>query len=88
MSQDMKSVYLTAGQMRAARALVGISGERLAELSGVSLVAIRRAETARGGQGMMRANADAIRRALESAGIEFIPENGGGAGVRLRDRST
>ena len=27
---------------------------------------------------------DAIRRALESAGVEFIPENGGGAGVRLR----
>lgn len=29
-------------------------------------------------------NLDAIRRALESAGVEFIPENGGGAGVRLR----
>jgi hypothetical protein len=35
--------------------------------------------------GMMRANADAIRSALESAGIQFIPENGGGVGVRLRE---
>jgi len=33
---------------------------------------------------MMRANLDAIRRTLEAAGIEFIPENGGGAGLRLR----
>ncbi len=30
----------------------------------------------------------AIQRAFEGAGIEFIPENGGGAGVRLRDRET
>ena len=36
---------------------------------------------------MMRANTEAIIRALENAGIEFIPENGGGVGVRLRDRS-
>ncbi len=72
--------------MRAARGLLGISGEQLATLSGVSLVAIRRAEGGKGLAGMMRANADAIRRALETAGVEFIPENGGGAGVRLRNR--
>ncbi|GLS29391.1 hypothetical protein GCM10007937_10990 [Mesorhizobium albiziae] len=29
-----------------------------------------------------------IRGALESAGVEFIPENGGGPGVRLRQRAT
>ncbi len=73
--------------MKAARALLGLSGERLAELSAVSLVAIRRAETGRGLDGMMRANADAIRRAFEAAGVEFIPENGGGAGVRLKARA-
>jgi hypothetical protein len=33
------------------------------------------------------ANTDAVRRALEAAGIEFIPENGGGAGVRLRRKA-
>jgi hypothetical protein len=33
-----------------------------------------------------RASLDVIRRALEAAGVEFIPENGGGAGVRLRKR--
>lgn len=31
-------------------------------------------------------NADAVRRALEAAGILFIPENGNGPGVRLRDK--
>ena len=85
MSSDTKNI--SAGQMKAARALSGFSGEKLAEVSGVSLVAIRRAEGGRGLSGMMRANADAIRRALEEAGVEFIPENGGGAGVRMRKRS-
>ncbi|NPD70105.1 helix-turn-helix transcriptional regulator (plasmid) [Lichenicola cladoniae] len=84
MSLDTEGVTITAGQMKAARALLGMSGEGLAKLSGVSLVTIRRAESARGLAGMMRANADAIRRALNAAGIGFIPENGGGAGVRLR----
>ena len=86
MSPDTKDI-VTAGQMRAARALIGLSGERLAELSGVSLVAIRRAEGSRGLSGMMRANAEAIRRTLEAAGVEFIPENGGGPGVRMREPS-
>ena len=84
MPPDTKNISISAGQMKAARALLGFSGERLAELSGVSLVAIRRAETGRGLDGMMRANAEALRRALETAGVEFIPENGGGAGVRLK----
>ena len=87
MSVDTKNTFLSAGQMRAARALLGISGEKLAELSGVSLVAIRRAEASRGGNGMMRANALAIQNALEQAGVEFIAENGGGVGVRWRVRS-
>ena len=34
-----------------------------------------------------RANLEAIRRALEAAGIEFIAQNGGGPGVRLKDRA-
>jgi hypothetical protein len=35
---------------------------------------------------MTAANDLAIRRALEAAGVEFIDENGGGPGVRLRNR--
>lgn len=58
--------------------------DRLAELAGVSLVTIRRAEAQDGPIRMMPANLVAIRRALEAAGVEFIPENGGGPGVRLR----
>lgn len=58
--------------------------DRLAELAGVSLVTIRRAEAQDGPVRMMPANLTAIRRALEGAGVEFIPENGGGAGVRLQ----
>jgi hypothetical protein len=37
---------------------------------------------------MMRANADALQRTLEAAGVEFIPENGGGAGVRMKKPGT
>jgi hypothetical protein len=84
MSGDTERSVITTGQLRAARALVRLSADKLAELAGVSLVTIRRAEAADGMVRMMPANAEAIRRALEAAGIEFIPENGGGAGVRMR----
>lgn len=84
MSLDMKNSFMTAGQLRAARALLRLSAEKLAETAGVSLVTIRRSEAIDGPVKMMRANAEALRRALEAAGIEFIPENGGGAGVRMQ----
>lgn len=77
---------MTAGQLRAARALLRLPAEKLAETAGVSLVTIRRAETSDGPVRMMPANAEALRRTLEAAGIEFIPENGGGPGVRLREK--
>jgi hypothetical protein len=48
---------------------------------------IRRAELAERDTSMTSANDLAVRRALEAAGVEFIDENGGGAGVRLRHRS-
>lgn len=79
---------MTAAQLRAARALLRIPAERLAELAGISLVTIRRAEAQDGPIRMMPANLGAIRRALESSGVEFIPENGGGPGVRLRKPAT
>jgi hypothetical protein len=45
---------------------------------------IRRAEVVDGELPVTMANEDAIRRALESAGIEFIEGNGGGEGVRFK----
>ncbi len=79
---------MTAEQLRAARALLRMSADKLAEAAGVSMVTIRRAEAQDGPARMMPANADALRRALEAAGVEFIEQNGGGAGVRLKARTT
>jgi len=52
----------------------------------LGVATIRRAELADGETSMTAANDLAIRRALEAAGVEFIDENGGGPGVRLRNR--
>ena len=86
-SLDMQEGRITTAQLRAARALLRMPAGRLATLAGVSLVTIRRAEAQDGPIRMMPANLTAIRRALEEAGVEFIPENGGGAGVRVRDQT-
>jgi hypothetical protein len=78
---------LTSAQIRAARALVRWSAEDLANASLVGATTIRRAELTTSETSMTAANDLAIRRALEAAGIEFIDENGGGPGVRLRKRT-
>jgi transcriptional regulator with XRE-family HTH domain len=75
---------LTSAQIRAARSLIKWSAEDLARQSSVSLRTIRRAELADRDTSMTTANNLAVRRALEAAGVEFIDENGGGPGVRLR----
>jgi transcriptional regulator with XRE-family HTH domain len=75
---------LTSPQIRAARALLRWTAERLSRQSAVSLRTIRRAELAECETSMTAANDLAIRQALEAAGVEFIDENGGGLGVRLR----
>ena len=77
---------LTSDQVRAARALLRWSAEELSRRSSVSLRTIRRAELAERHTTMTTANNLAVRRALESAGVEFIAENGGGPGVRLSKR--
>ena len=83
MSQGAKS-SLTSSQIRAARGLVKWSAGDLARQSSVSLRTIRRAELAELHTTLTAPNDLAIRRAFESAGVEFIDENGGGAGVRQR----
>jgi transcriptional regulator with XRE-family HTH domain len=76
---------LTSAQIRAARALIRWSAEDLARHSSVSVTTIRRAELMPSATALTRANDQAIRRALEQAGIEFIDAEGSGPGVRLRE---
>jgi hypothetical protein len=52
----------------------------------LGIATIKRAEGAADETSMTAANDLAVRRALEAAGVEFIEENGGGPGVRLRKR--
>jgi transcriptional regulator with XRE-family HTH domain len=80
----MQSKSLTSAQLRAARALIRWSAEDLARETALSVATVRRAELSDGETSMTAANDLAVRRALEMAGVEFIDENGGGPGVRLR----
>ena len=80
----MKKHALSSAQIRAARALLRWSAADLANESALGANTIRRAEVAEDGTSLTAANELAIRRALEAAGVEFIDENGGGPGVRLR----
>ncbi len=81
-------MMLSCEQLRAARAILRWRAVDLAERAGVNLSTIQRAEKADGPVPMMPANEKAVRETLEGAGIEFIPENGGGPGVRLQARLT
>lgn len=79
---------LTAPQLRAARALLGIDQRRLAELSGLSVPTIQRMEAS---EAMIRGNVDSLMKlitALDAAGIELIAEGAvsqaGGRGVRMK----
>jgi transcriptional regulator with XRE-family HTH domain len=73
---------ITPAQCIAARPLIGMSRLHLAAHSGLSETTISYFE--RGQLGVRLSTTSAIRAALEAAGVVFIPENGGGAGVRLR----
>jgi len=77
---------LTSVQIRAARSLLRWSAQDLARASALGVNTIRRAEIADVETSLTTANDMAIRRAFEAAGVEFIDENGGGPGVRLRHR--
>ena len=74
----------TSAQLRAARAMLRWSALELAKEAKVGVATVRRAELVDGEVQMTLANEAALRRALESAGVEFIDQNGGGPGVRLR----
>jgi len=81
---------ITSGQIRAARALLGIDQRQLAELAGLSVPTIQRMEAS---DGVVRAVVDSLEKvvnALNAAGVELIaagaPSQGAGRGVRLIDR--
>ena len=75
---------MTPEQCRAARAMLNISQDNLAKETGVSKRTIAGFETGDGTP--YKRTLDALRTTLELAGVEFIAENGGGAGVRLRGK--
>ena len=81
---------ITAAQMKAARALLGLDHKQVAELSGLSLPTIQRMEAS---DGVVRGNVESLMKlvgALQAAGIELIGEGvasaDGGRGVRLARR--
>ena len=80
---------ITAAQLRAARALLGVDQRALSELCGLSVPTIQRMEAS---DGLIRGNVDSLMKlvsALDRAGIELInpgvPSTNGGRGVRLRE---
>jgi transcriptional regulator with XRE-family HTH domain len=80
------ALVLRSEVIRAARALLRWEQRDLAEASSVSLPTIKRLESQPGAMAAHMSTVSALRKALEAAGIEFIDENGGGPGVRLRKR--
>ena len=76
---------MTPGQARAARALLKLGVREVAAMAKVTPNTVSRVEQETlGPRGPQPVTIEAIKRAYESSGVEFIPENGGGAGVRLR----
>ena len=74
-------------QIRAARSLLGWNQSQLSEASGVNLGTVKRMEKDDEGlQNTYNKNVTAVQQALEKSGIEFIPENGSGVGVRLKEK--
>jgi len=78
---------VTGRQIAAARTLIGIGQAELASRSAISVPTLKRMEASEGPAAGLANNVAAVRRALEQAGVEFLAENGGGPGVRLRKKA-
>jgi transcriptional regulator with XRE-family HTH domain len=79
---------ISAGQLRAARAMLGIDQRQLADMAGLSVPTIQRMEAS---EGVIRGNVDSLMKlvqALDTAGIELIStgavSSSGGRGIRLK----
>jgi hypothetical protein len=77
---------LSSELIRAGRALLRWEQRDLANASSISLATIKRLESKPGPMAAHESTVMALQKAIESAGVEFIDENGGGPGVRLRQR--
>ena len=73
---------ISASQCRAARGLLDWSQQELARRSNIGIVTVRQIEA--GKNAPRRATLQVVRQAFEDGGVQFIDENGGGAGVRIR----
>jgi transcriptional regulator with XRE-family HTH domain len=82
-NSNVDNVAMTPIQLRMARAALGWGVRELAEKAGVTANTVTRIEN---GSDARVSTVDRLRRALEAAGVVFIDENGGGPGVRLRNR--
>jgi transcriptional regulator with XRE-family HTH domain len=75
---------ITSGQIKAARALLGMTATKLAELSGVAYTTVVRMESSEGIPSGQVKTLDSVQKALEEAGIEFLGSPEEGAGVRWK----
>jgi transcriptional regulator with XRE-family HTH domain len=73
---------INSAQCRAGRGLLAWSQQQLADAAGLGVVTVHQLEA--GTSEPRRATLEVIKRAFENAGVEFIDENGGGPGVRLK----
>jgi transcriptional regulator with XRE-family HTH domain len=79
---------MTPSQARAARAILKLGVREVAELAKVTPNTVSRVEQDdQGPRGPQPVTVEAIRAIYEKRGIEFIPENGGGPGVRLKGKA-
>jgi len=74
---------ISPAQCRAARGLLDWSQQELADKAQVGVVTVRLLEA--GSDRPRRSTLEVVRRCLEAGGVEFIDENGGGAGARFRE---
>ncbi|MCJ2136630.1 transcriptional regulator [Methylobacterium sp. J-026] len=84
MSQKDHSA-VTGRQIAAARSLLAMGQAELAASASISVPTLKRMEASAGPAAGMANNVRAVTTALEAAGVAFIPANGGGPGVRLRE---
>lgn len=82
----MDQSTLSGRQLAAARTLLGKSQAEIAAAARISIPTLKRMEASEGGVAGMTNNVAAVVQALLELGILFIPSNGNGPGVRLRDR--
>ncbi len=77
---------ITSGQIKAARALLGVTVAEMAKLAGIGFTTMVRLESADGVPGGNLKTITSVKDAFEKAGIEFLGSPGEGAGVRWKPK--